>query len=272
MSAAVDPTCVKVLADPIFHFTNTAPLQIITHLCDTCGELDEDKLNKIDAALNKERNPDAPIKDCWQHIIKAHHIAQDGQDPVSDCTSIFTAFQTFKKTGVFYQANHEWNQKTAAKRTWDNLVTHCTAANKQLERLLTTGQGGCHGGDAALAAIHAAIEQVTAGTRESQAATAAALAAAAHQPLRDTTNIGTAATTGSLPSTLKCCWTNSLFISNTNNNNSHDSCDCPRPPMGHQKAAAVFNMMGGRNTIKHVKDQNVPIFHQIVFKKANQQS
>jgi len=268
--AAVDVTYVKFLVDPIFHYANVTPLQIINHLCDTYGELDEDKLNANDAALNQEWNPDTPIEDYWQHILKVRRIATDGQDPISDRTAIRTALLTFEKSGVFYQANHEWTLKPAASKTWDNLVLHYTAANKERERLLTTGQVGYHGGNAALAALHGAIAEVTAATRESQAATAAALSATSHQPLRDSVHIGAAAATGSLPSTVKCCWTHGLFV-NATSVSSHHSCDCPRPRNGHENAATMFNMMGGRNTIKRCKDEKVPDFHKITWKKSNQE-
>ena len=158
--------------------------------------------------------------------MKVRRIATDGQDPISDRTAIRTALATFEKTGAFHQANHEWNLKLAADKTWDNLIIHYTAANKERERLLTTGQGGYHGGNAALAALHDAVAEVAAATRESQAATAAALSATTHQPLRDSIHVGAAATAGSLPSTVKCCWTHSLFV-NATSNSAHHSYGCP---------------------------------------------
>ena len=44
------------------------------------------------------------------------------------------------------------------------------------------------------------------------------------------------------------CWSHGL-------NKTHKSCDCNWPEPGHQKAATVDNMLGGKNTISRIKGE-----------------
>ena len=158
-------------------YANVTPLQLLHHITTTYGQLERRELWSNKKKLNNEWSPDTPIKYLWLHVHKIRHIADDGQNPITEETAIAAVIKNLETSGVFETEIHEWDFNPAADQTYLNLVSHFTAAKKERLRKLTSGQEGYHGANSDIMAdLTKALNRVEATTAASQAATAASFA------------------------------------------------------------------------------------------------
>ena len=81
---AVPSTYYAMLADPVLVYANVMSLQLLHHLTTTYGQLDRRELRANEKKLNNEWSPDTPIEYLWLHVRKIRHIANDGQNPITE--------------------------------------------------------------------------------------------------------------------------------------------------------------------------------------------
>ena len=85
---AAPSTYYATLADPVLAYANVTSLQLLHHLTTTYGRLDRRELLANEKRLNNEWSLDTPIKDLWKNVRKICHVSDDGQNPITEETSI----------------------------------------------------------------------------------------------------------------------------------------------------------------------------------------
>ena len=85
---AVPSSYYATLADPVLAYANVTPLQLLHHLTTTYGRLDRRELPANEKRLNNEWSPNTPIKDLWLNFREICHIADNGQNPITEETAI----------------------------------------------------------------------------------------------------------------------------------------------------------------------------------------
>ena len=196
--AAVKDEYVCSLQDALYGYANVTVRAILVHLETNYGQLDQDALTANLAALEEPWEPVESMEKIWQQATYAQGVATQGGDPITEATLVRIYRDKFKNTGVFPLDLREWDAKPVADRTWANLKTHFTEANKR--RVKDTTEGDMQ---RAFAAIGRPGTPSTVGST---------------QPRIDTPS---SALTDETPGTKYYCWTHGL-----SDNPDHTSRTC----------------------------------------------
>lgn len=219
--AAVDPTYICSLQDPLYGYANLTVQAILEHLDATYGTLDQTQLNKNMATLDAPWTPTESMEPLWRTAVIAQQVAQAGNDPITDATLLRKFHKVLTDSGVFTLDLRDWDKKAAVDRTWPNFKTHFTAANK--ERIKNATAGDLHSAHSAL------------GQHSRRSPTPTAEGATLQVPT---------------PTSWSYCWTHGYGKST-----DHNSRTCNNKATGHQEDATVENMMGGNNTIRRKRGE-----------------
>ena len=210
--AAVPDTYTKILKDENLGYANVTTLAILQHLDTNYGTVTADDLDENMKRLTAEWNPMQPIEDLWNQINEARRFAH-AHDPISEAAAIRAALSNLEASGVFADGLKEWRKLAAANHTWNQLLTHFNAADKERRRNTTTSSEMGY-------ANKAAFNKVEEEKKENK------------PPHHHN-------------ATMYYCWTHGYGP-----NSTHTSKTCSNPQTGHQTKATVDNMMGGCCVIK----------------------
>lgn len=223
--AAVPDKYIRSLADKTTGYTNVTIRTILDHLDAKFSIISDEDLRTNYKDLERDWSTADPLDTLWAHIEKCRDLATAGGNPITDRSAIVAVLKVLETTGQFSLAIHEWHQKTAADKTYDNLVLHFEEADIERLRILTVRNAGYQG-----TALLAATDATTAPPAEQ-----ALLAPAATQ-----------STTGQM----YYCFTHGLTSTST-----HTSQTCERPCEGHVKTATAHDMKGGCNLIQRRREE-----------------
>jgi hypothetical protein len=113
---AVPSTFIQILEHQLFRYSQLSPLQILTHLDTTYGEVTfEDLANNLEQ-MNRPWDPSLPIKALWSQIQKTKNYAA-ADHPITDTTAILSATQNLTNSRFFHTAYDQWRIKSKAKQT-----------------------------------------------------------------------------------------------------------------------------------------------------------
>jgi hypothetical protein len=219
--AAVDPKFVESLQHPLYGFSQVTTRQILEHLQNTYGDLDQDALEANKKTLDEPWEPSETMEPLWKRVTDAQQVAQAGNDPITDASAMRAIRAVLIATGLFDLDIREWDKKPANDKTWANFRTFFTDANKDRVKKTTVGSAFT-----------------------ARAITRLENTAARMSPL----TIGSAGSDAS--GSFSYCWTHGLT-----NNAEHTSKTCSNKAKGHQEAATLDNMMGGNNTIRRKRGE-----------------
>lgn len=138
---SIDDTYYKILEDPEEGYADLHLIDLLEHIDDTYGTITPDDLEKNEKEMDAPWSPEQPLEDLFNQVRKAQAFAQP-HDPISDLKAIRSVTTNLEQSGVFHDALKKWRAKPSADKTWNNLVTHMTAANKERLRELTSNQAG----------------------------------------------------------------------------------------------------------------------------------
>ena len=138
---AIDETYYKILEDAEEGYADIHLIDLLEHIDDTYGTITPDDLEANEKAMEAPWSPEQPLEDLFNQVRKAQDFARP-HDPISNLKAIRSVTNNLENSGVFSDALKKWRAKPAADKTWDNLVTHMTAANKERLRKLTSNQAG----------------------------------------------------------------------------------------------------------------------------------
>jgi hypothetical protein len=220
--SAVDPIYYQDLEDETFGYADVRIPAIIQHLTTTYGTLTASDLEINRDRLTEAWNPDDPIENLWKTIKIVRAIATQGNEPISDGTTIQLTLLALGKTGVHSHAIETWYDKDDTEHTWPNFLLHFNKHEKTRITKLTAQAAGFHG-----------ASNATRIPPDDQA-----IAAAAQQTGKNKDSFVSDGTP------LFYCWSHGL-----SKTAEHTSLTCTNQNEGHCPTATVENRQGGVNKI-----------------------
>jgi hypothetical protein len=241
--AAIDRIYLDDVRDPVYNFATVSPLDILDHLHNTYGTIDNDQLDQNQKRLDAIWTPTDPIERVWTNLLECVRFSIRGNDPITETTAVRRTLAMFEQTGLFTLAIRDWRNLPTNQWTLTTMKAHFNKANKERLRQATTNTASYHGANLATenTAYQAATDNANRATARANSAADIALAAAQG---RSPTAPAEATSTGSL----HYCWTHGLT-------RSHQGAKCANPMAGHIKTATVNNMQGGNSRIARQKGE-----------------
>lgn len=224
--AAVERDYICSLEDANFGFAQVTTRQLIEHLENAYGQVDQDALDANRTELELPWEPAESIEPLWKRFITCQQVATAGNDPITNATLVRVGRKILMETGQFDLDIREWDRRPAAQQTWPLFRAFFTAANKERAKKATAKD-----------LTHRALALKRTGSGSDPRAS----------PLTVGSN---ASSQGSQVDGMGYCWTHGL-----GNNPDHTSATCKKKGTGHQESATVSNMMGGNNTIRRARGE-----------------
>jgi hypothetical protein len=257
---ATPATYLQDLRDPNLGYANTTCLQLITHLRETYGAIEQEELDSNTARMEARWHPPVPIEDLFEQLRAGAAFALEGGDVLPPAAVVRLGYTIILQTGFFENACREWRAKATKDKSMADFKKHFKKWDKDRKLTLTAGQAGYHG-----AANHvdtttitppvpqlAPVPPPTTELSELRAEMAAMrVALAAHQAAPTPT-----VNPHSAPLTLAqkgYCWTHGY-----SGNLSHTSATCVNTAEGHQKTATHTNRLGGTEKVWSRMDRRIP--------------
>ena len=106
-------------------------LQLITHLSDTYGQLDQEDLERNLTDLRKDWDSNTPIRTLWKHTTDCRAIAVLGNNPISETDAINACITTIDKSGAFPEDMRIWRRLPILQRDWNGLKTFFNQAERE---------------------------------------------------------------------------------------------------------------------------------------------
>jgi hypothetical protein len=128
LMAAVNSNYIAELEDPAYSFGNVLIRNILDHLRTSHGTIDASNVEANFTKLDLPVNFDEPLKILWRRVIDAQCFAANGQEPISEATTVRNTPSVLKKIGLLDDAYRDWHKHTEVSRTWANLHTNFTKA------------------------------------------------------------------------------------------------------------------------------------------------
>ena len=253
-------------------YANVPVATMLTNLFNMYAQIDNLAMSDVEDNIRKAWDPSTPIETLYRQIQTNCDLADMANQPFSAAQKLNFAYTAVFKTGMYFDACKDWDDKPAADKTWNNFKLHFKAEQTRLDRQQrTTQQGGYHSANAAIANQAAeTIAQIIASANAERAAERAALLEISNHQANATTAAGAkhdesmlqmqkmilelqkqvASLTQKKPNQpgkqhdpldpKGYCWTHGYRVST-----SHNSAACNNPAPGHQKNATRANIMGG---------------------------
>ena len=109
--AAVDDPYTEALKHDLWGYSNTTALAILTHLCDTYGQITADDLQANREKLLSNWMPPTNIEFLFANINDCIKFSTAGGDTISTYNAVNAGVATLKKTGLFTQDIREWKNR-----------------------------------------------------------------------------------------------------------------------------------------------------------------
>lgn len=130
MIAAIPDDFIALLGDEAHGLAETSVNDILTHLMDSYGAIDDMDLKANIAKLSAPWDPSTPIITVFTNGKRCRKFAADGQEPIPDKAYVRLIVDVFKQSGVFKLEVDDWHKKPLADRTVANMQAHFIRANK----------------------------------------------------------------------------------------------------------------------------------------------
>ena len=108
-------------------YARVTPLELMTHLWDSYGTIDDADHTKNEESMKQPWSPPEPIDTLFEQLKKGQEFAAKGNETISDSQLMRWGYQNIKNTGLFNRECEKWRKRTATK-TWDDFITHFNTA------------------------------------------------------------------------------------------------------------------------------------------------
>ena len=138
---SVDDQYINKLCNPVTKYALVTPLQLLTHLWNTYGKIDQGDLSANEERMKAPWSPPTPIETLFKQMSTGQKFAAKGKETISDNQIVRYTYDAIVATGLFTNACTKWRAKDAADRTWDECMTFFSKADKDRNKNLTTSEG-----------------------------------------------------------------------------------------------------------------------------------
>ena len=265
----VEDKYICALADEVTSYNQVTPLQLLTHLWDTYGQITEADLSANESRMYADWNPPTPIETLYEQLTEGQKFAARGNEVIDDSQLARKGYEIVKKTGLFEDDCKTWRNKPDADRTWASFQPFfANADDDRRKNAPTTSTAGYSANQ-----LEEMVKQEMNAILQTWAMVDTDTDANAHPPAEPpaipTDAINANSTLDDLVSEIRklknqvngrrparekpapqgtdtngdpitYCWTHG-----TTRNLWHNSHTCSRPKDGHKKEATLQNKMGG---------------------------
>ena len=263
---AVDHKYITDLEDPSTQFLLVSPLEIMNHLWDNFGEIDENDLRQNELRMKAAWNPPTPIQDLFKQMQAGQKFAKKGGENIDDTHLVRLTYGVIEDTGIFDRELTKWREKKRSERTWTAFKKEFTKHAKNLAKT-KTAQTASYSAAQVQELLDEQFSNLTSGyqpppttkdpepTPSANALTATDIRKLIQEALSQNNDNKTGKPGNKHPAQGKdsegkpvtYCWTHGVTW-----NLNHNSGTCRRQAEGHKTKATLKNRMGGsnRNEIK----------------------
>jgi hypothetical protein len=158
---ATPATYLQDLRDPNLGYANTTCLQLITHLRDTYGAIEQEELDSNTARMEARWHPPVPIEDLFEQLRAGAAFALEGGDTLPPAAVVRLGYTIILKTGLFENACREWRAKAPKNKTMVDFKKHFKKWDKDRKLTLTAEQAGFHGANHVDTTIPPPVQNLT---------------------------------------------------------------------------------------------------------------
>ena len=115
---AVDDQYISAKKHPITQYAQVTPLELLTHLWDTYGTIDEADNRANEERMKEPWAPPVPIENLFKQLEEGQAFAVQGNEIISDAQLVRWGYENIQSTGLFDSDCTKWRKKPAADRTW----------------------------------------------------------------------------------------------------------------------------------------------------------
>jgi hypothetical protein len=137
---AIDLTFLRALLNRTTGQYSSGIHAIMKHLFTTYGRITPQQVKERElATITMHYDINQPVDVVFDAIEDLVDLAEHADSPMSLRQMIDMAFVIFAKQPVLQQDLRDWNKKSAADKTWENMLTHFRDAQSDLSALPTAG-------------------------------------------------------------------------------------------------------------------------------------
>ena len=137
---AVDDMYLRALRNRHTGYAAVTPLQLLTHLYRTYGQITPMDLDANDERFKRPFDPAQPFETLIQQIEDAQEYADAGGNAYSASQIVANAYALMYRTGMFPEACREWRRTPVVGQTWQAFKDNFTAAYTDFATLRSTTQ------------------------------------------------------------------------------------------------------------------------------------
>ena len=273
---ATDDQYIAPLKQKRTRYMLRTPLEILNHLWDTYGEIQDEDKTTNEARMKALWSPPTPIETLFQQLKEGQEFASEGNEKITDEQIVRWGYDIIKANGMFASDCRRWKLRDPTMKTWKDFQSYWKKANSVLDTIKEETAAKTYTAnqvqDFLRTEMAAFVDQVndqenqdpnvptclpvTESANAATALTAADVAAIVKEALGQrrsynnnrSDNRGTKkkhkaqALLDGVPVTY--CWSHGVT-----RNLSHTSCTCKRHKDGHKEESTYANRMGGSNEV-----------------------
>ena len=122
----VDDQYIHKLKNELTEYATVTPLQLMTHLWDQYGEIDESDRTENEMRMKTPWMPPSPIEDLFKQLRDGQKFAEKGGETISNDLLIRYGLEVIGMTGLFTKECTKWCKHSRADKTWDKFQAYFT--------------------------------------------------------------------------------------------------------------------------------------------------
>lgn len=138
---AIDNIYLRAKSNVHTGYANIPTLELLTHLYNVYGNIQDHDLIKNDQEMKKAYDPNLPIEVLFDQIDRGIDFAAAGKSPYTNNQILYIAVNLIQTTGVFPEAYREWNRKVDEDKTYARFKQFMATAHLEFRQSqLTSGR------------------------------------------------------------------------------------------------------------------------------------
>eukprot|EP00978_Attheya_sp_CCMP212_P022997 scaffold69585_cov24-Attheya_sp.AAC.1 len=138
IESAVERDFIAELRDQLTSFSQVTAFDLMEHLYDNYGLIDDVNLEVNQVTMMKPYDPETPRALLVAQLQRVRTLANIGDQGLTDGMLISKGITLLSNTTVFNDDIKDWNRLDAKEKTWANFKTHFQRAHRERWKAVTT--------------------------------------------------------------------------------------------------------------------------------------
>ena len=131
ITTSVDDEYIKALKKKITRYATVTPLELLTHLWTTYGEVTIVDLGANETRMKVQWNPPSPIESLFLQLEDGQAFASEGNETIDDSILVRLGYDNILATGQFTKYCAKWRKRAIADQKWPDFRKCFTEYNKE---------------------------------------------------------------------------------------------------------------------------------------------